>query len=409
MYVPYVFHELRNRSHRTTINILGIAIGIALFIAVNAIAAAYQEAVSLPFKTLGADVVVQRPEKNGGQGNRSMRGVRLPFSNQPLTEQDRETLAGMEHIAATSEALLLWEFQLSGFRTIMGVDLSRTDLGPVRIREWVSQGRGLEKSGEALLEKHFAKFIRVNPGDTLTIEGKTFDVVGLLEIKEGVQIAATNIYMSLVDAQSLLSEQPNTGNVMYLRLSDPAMQGIVRKAIGQQIPALSVSSSDSFLELMGGVSMISGWFAWIVSAVALFGAALLVLKSMTTSLVERVPEIGILKALGWTEKNIQNQLLGEAMVQCLLGGLLGVVLGYSGAYLVGTMVIPMEIAWELNPLPASAKVDTLVTQSVRLPISLSPMLLLIACSFTLFLGMAVAWLLGRSTAKVRPGRVLNEI
>ena len=407
MYIPYVLHELRNRSHRTAINILGIAIGIGLFVAVNAIATGYQKAVSLPFETLGADMVVQRPEKGGGQENRSMRGVRLPFSNQPLAAQDRETLTGLEQVTAASEALLLWEFLPGSFRTIMGVDLSRPDLGPVRVREWVSQGRGLEKPGEALVEKHFAKFMRVKPGDTLTIADNVFSIVGLLEIKEGVQIAATNIYLSLADAQSLLPDQPDTVNLMYLRLSDPAMQEAVRKAIGQRMPALSVSSSDSFLELMGGVSMISGWFAWIVSAVALLGAALLVLKSMTASLVERVPEIGVLKALGWTKKDIQGQLFGEAMIQCFFGGLLGVALGYAGAYLVGSMAIPMEIAWELNPLPASAKAEALAAQSVRLPISLSPILLLTACAFTLFLGAVAAWLMGRSTARVRPGSVLH--
>lgn len=305
--------------------------------------------------------------------------------------------------------MLLWEFLPGGFRTITGVDLSHPDLGSVRVREWINQGRSLENSREALLETHFAKFLRVNHGDTLTIGGKAFSIVGLLEIKEGVQIAASNIYISLADAQNLLPDQPDTANVMYLRLSDPAMLETVRKDIGQRMPALSVSSSDSFLELMGGISMISNWFAWIVSAVALLGATLLMLKSMTASLVERVSEIGVLKALGWTEKNIQGQLFGEAMIQCLLGGLLGTALGYAGAYLVGTMELPMEIAWELNPLPASAKADALAAQSVHLPVSLSPMLLLAVCVFTLALGTLAAWLMGRSTARVRPGTVLRSI
>jgi hypothetical protein len=57
------------------------------------------------------------------------KAVALPFSNQSLAAQDRETLAGLEHIAAASQALLLWKFLPEGFRTVMGVDLSRPDLG----------------------------------------------------------------------------------------------------------------------------------------------------------------------------------------------------------------------------------------------------------------------------------------
>ncbi|MDR2892528.1 MAG: ABC transporter permease [Deltaproteobacteria bacterium] len=410
MYLPYILHELRNRSHRTAINIIGIAIGIALFVAVNAVATGYQDAVDLPFKDLGADMVVQRPEKgSAGQENRSMRGVRLPVSNQPIPAADRESLAALNHVAAASQALLLWEFLPGGFRTVMGVDLANPDLGPVRVKEWISQGRSLENPGEVLVEKHFAKFIRVNPGDTLQVGGKAFFVVGLLEIKEGVQIGASNIYLSLLDAQTLLPAETDPVNVMYLRLNDPAMQNTVRKSINLQMPALSVSSSDSFLELMGGVSVISGWFSRIVSAAALLGAGLLVLKSMTASLVERVPEIGVLKALGWTERNIQGQLFGEAMVQCLIGCVLGIVLGYIGAYLVGTIAIPMEVAWELNQLPASAKAETVAAQVMRLPISISVPLLLAACGFTLALGTIAAWGMGRSIARLHPALLFNRL
>jgi putative ABC transport system permease protein len=408
MYIPYILHELRNRSHRTAINIIGIAIGVALFVAVNAVADGYKSAVALPFKDLGADMVVQQPEQGGvEQGNRTMRGIRLPFSNQAIASDNQASLAALEHISASSQALLLWEFLPKGFRTVMGIDLFQPDLGPVRFDEWISQGRSLENAGEALVEKHFANFSRLKIGDALEIGDKTFSVVGLLEIKEGVQISAANIYLSLPDAQTLLPAETKPVNIMYLRLNDPAMQETVQKAINSQLPALSVSSSDSFLELMGGVSVISGWFSWVVSAVALLGAGLLTLKSMTASMVERVPEIGILKALGWTEKNIRNQLLGEAMLQCLLGGILGIILGYIGAYLVGTLSIPMEVSWELNPLPASARAEN-AAQVMQLPISISWALSLAAFCFTLLLGAIAAWAMGRSTARLRPSLVLNS-
>ena len=84
----YVLKELRHHHHRTLVNVLGIAIGIALFVSINAVSTAYQKAVSLPFKNLGADIVVQKPEKravDSAQTPASMRGIRLPFSNQLLS------------------------------------------------------------------------------------------------------------------------------------------------------------------------------------------------------------------------------------------------------------------------------------------------------------------------------------
>ena len=107
----YVWNELRHHHHRTLVNVLGIAIGIALFVSINAVSAAYKEAVSLPFKNLGADLVVQRPEKravDSGQAPASMRGIRLPFSNQLLPAQDLEKLkliAGVDAMATSLAAL----------------------------------------------------------------------------------------------------------------------------------------------------------------------------------------------------------------------------------------------------------------------------------------------------------------
>jgi len=411
MRYSYIVHELRHRSHRTLINILGIAVGVGLFVSINAVSAGYQKAVSLPFENLGADLVVQRAEKNRqlGQGTLSMRGIKLPFSNQVISAEEFEALRTVDGVAAASGTLLLWEFVSGGFRTIMGLDATQPDLGPVHLTQWISLGHAPQQAGEALVEKHFAKFRGIHLGDSLDIGGKPFSVVGMLEIREGAQVAASNIYLRLADAQSLLPEAQDPINVVYLRLRDPAMQGVVQQKVLAAFPGLSASSSDSFLELMGGVSVITGKFSVVASLVALVGAILLILKSMLASLGERLPEIGVLKAVGWTGKDVQEQLLGEAMVQCLLGGLIGIGLGYLGAYCIGTLSIPMNTAWELNPVPASAKIGELANQAIRLPIQLSWILVTTALSCSIVTGLIATLLLGKVATRMRPADILNKL
>lgn len=411
MRYSYIVHELRHRAHRTLINILGITVGVGLFVSINAVSDGYQKAVQLPFANLGADLVVQRAEKNRqlGQGSLSMRGIKLPFSNQVISSDAFEGLRKLDDVTAAVGSLLLWEFITGGFRTIMGLDLSQPELGPVRLTQWLSQGRLPEQSGEALVEKHFAKFRHIRLGDSLEIGGKPFAVVGMLEIREGAQVAAANIYLRLADAQALLPEAGDAINVVYLRLRDPARQGAVQQHILSAFPGMSATSSDSFLELMGGVSVITGKFSVVASLVALVGAILLICKSMLASLGERLPEIGVLKAVGWTGRNIQEQLLGEAMVQCLLGGLLGIVLGYAGAYLIGTLSIPINMAWELNPVPASVKIDELANQSIQLPIQLSWELLATALSCSVVTGLLATYLTGKLANKMRPSDILSRL
>jgi len=452
MNYSYVLKELRHHHNRTLVNILGIGIGIALFVSINAVSTAYQKAVSLPFKNLGADIVVQRPEKravDSGQPPASMRGIRMPFSNQLLPSQDLEKLKAVEGVDSMASSLLLWEFDKSGFRTIMGVDLTQPILGPVKVKDWLKEGRFPQKEGEVVVEKHYAKFQHKKMGDTLEINGRPFSIVGLLEIKEGSQIASSNIYLPLQDAQNLLGGESggvnpvrnsssvhaggvlnpsglesnpamggtveqrgiisNRVNIVYLRLKNPSLLGQVKTNIARQLNGVSVSSSDSSLELMGGVSRISDQFSLIVSLIALGGAVFLIVKAMLSNLVERSREIGILKAVGWTEKDVQKQLMGEVFLQSLAGGVLGVLMGYFFSYLLGFLSIPVSTSWELNLLPAFAKDTAAVAQTVRLPVSVSAGLTAISLALSLVAGGMASYIMGKRTSRMKPAEILRNM
>jgi putative ABC transport system permease protein len=408
----YVLKELRHHHNRTLVNILGIGIGIALFVSINAVSTAYQKAVSLPFKNLGADIVVQRPEKravDSGQPPASMRGIRLPFSNQLLPLQDLEKLKTIEGVDSMASSLLLWEFDKGGFRTIMGVDLSQPSLGPVKVKEWMKEGRFPQKEGEVVIEKHYAKFHHTKVGDTMEIGSHPYTVVGLLEIKEGSQIASANIYLPLAEAQTLLGGEPNGVNVVYLRLKNPSLLSQIKTTIARQINGVSVASSDSSLELMGGVSKISDQFSFIASIIALGGALFLIVKAMLSNLVERSREIGILKAVGWTEKDIQKQLMGEVFLQSLAGGVLGVLMGYFFSYLLGFLSIPVSTPWEVNLLPAFAKDTATAAQTVRLPVSISAGLTAVSLALSLVAGGMVSYVMGKRTSRMKPAEILRQL
>ncbi len=412
MYYPYIFKELRHRHNRTLVNVLGIAIGIALFVSINATSTAYRVAVSRPFKNLGVDLVVQRPEERNMKGGRqppSMRGIRLPFSNQLLSSREVAVLNKIDGIDAVSSALLLWEFEKRGFRTIMGVDLEQPELsGPIKLKEWLKEGRFPQGDGDAILEEHYARFNGYHLGDTFKINGRPFRAVGILQIKEGSQVAAANIYLSLKDAQTLIRGGSNAVNILYLRLKDPSMLNRIKKEISKRIKGASISSSDSFLELMGGVSMISGRFSLIASVVALMGAALLIMKAMLSNLVERSREIGILKAVGWTQGEIQRQLMGEAFLQALMGGILGILMGWAISYAMGFLSISIPVPWALNPLPAMAKAEA-ATKAVRLPVDFSLGLAAVSMVLSLLVGCVTGYLLGRRTARMKPADILRKL
>jgi putative ABC transport system permease protein len=277
------------------------------------------------------------------------------------------------------------------------------------VKEWLKEGRFPDNPGEVVLEKHYAKFRQTRLGDSLSIGNRSFKVVGLLEIKEGSQIASANSYLPLADAETLIEGETKGVNVVYLHLKTPSLLAQVKTQISKELNGISVTSSDSFLELMGGVSKISDQFSLLASIIALGGAIFLIIKTMLSNLVERSSEIGILKAVGWTEKDVQKQLMGEVLVQSLMGGIVGVLAGYVVSYLLGFLSISIPTPWDINLMPAFAKDTEAASQVVRLPVSVSAGLTAISLALALMAGGLASYFMGRRTARMKPVDILRRL
>jgi putative ABC transport system permease protein len=243
----------------------------------------------------------------------------------------------------------------------------------------------------------------------VAIHGHPFKVVGLLEIREGAQITSANIYLPLQDAQNLLGVMPGSVNVVYLHLKSPSLLSQVKSRIGKELPEMSVASSDSSLELMGGVSRISDQFSFLASLIALGGAVLLIIKSMLASLVERAGEIGVLKVVGWSGRDIRRQLMGEVLLQSLAGGVAGIVIGYGLASLLGFLSIPVPTPWQVNLLPAFARDAAASAATMRLPVQISAGLTIAALGLSLGAGCLATYFVTRKTAKMKPADILRKM
>jgi len=412
MYYPYIVKELRNRHNRTMVNVFGITVGIALFISINALSMAYKKATQQPFQDIGADLIVQRTtQQNAEPGSlpKSMRGIRLPFSNQLFSDADIAAIKNTDGVETSAHALLLWEFTKTGFITIMGVDTNQPPIGALKAKNWIYKGRFPEKQGEIAVEKHFAKFRKLKIGNSFIIDKQVFKIVGTIEIQEGAQVAAANIYMPVTNAQMLLAKQLGAINIIYLRIENPSMQNQIRSQISSKIKGVSINSSDSLIELMGGVSMISDKFALIASLTGLAGAILLIMKTMISNLVERSHDIGILKALGWTKTDIQKQLMIETLIQTIAGGSFGILLGYLISFGLGFLSISIPAPWEMTSMPAMAKHAQAVNQIVHLPVSVSLSLAASAMGISIITGGITGFILGYKTSEMKPADIFRQL
>lgn len=223
--------------------------------------------------------------------------------------------------------------------TIGGVDPSHPDTGVVT-PSLVTSGRFIASAGadETVLAGSYAKRAGLKIGSKLDLNGTTFKVVGLVRPPLGGQTA--DVYISLSQLQSLAG-QKGLVNVVLVRAKNGASVGAVQKEITQKFPNAQVASAKQVADSIGGslvdASNLSHRLGVALAALAAAAAFLLAALLTLSSVGKRVRELGTLKALGWSQRLVVRQVVGESLAQGLLGGLLGVGLGLALAAAIGAL------------------------------------------------------------------------
>jgi putative ABC transport system permease protein len=177
-------------------------------------------------------------------------------------------------------------------------------------------------------------------GDTLEIQGTTFTVVGVYH--GGSALDADAVMMPL-DQLQLLSSLQGKVAAFHVRLK-PAPPGESQEAYLKRAqaeieaalpglhatPAAERASNNQLVGLAHAV-------AWGTSTIAMMVGILGIVNTMAMSVFERTREIGILRALGWKSWNILLLIQTEAAVLGLVGGLLGICVGWGALRLLSVL------------------------------------------------------------------------
>jgi ABC-type antimicrobial peptide transport system permease subunit len=229
--------------------------------------------------------------------------------------------------------------------SVEGVELSgnAAALGPLSTAKLVS-GHTLAASDAnsdvALVSSSYATANKLKTGSTVTLAKTKFRVAGVVSEGSG---NSTDVYIPLARAQALGTAQGKSlkddVNTIYVAAGSATSISTVSKEISNTLPGSTVTNqSDLAKELTGSVasasSLASNLGRWL--AIAVLVAAFALASLLTSAAVaRRVREFGTLKALGWTSRRIVRQVVGESLVIGVIGGAVGIGLGFAGAALVG--------------------------------------------------------------------------
>ncbi len=284
----------------------------------------------------------------------------------------------------------------------------------------MTEGRFLEEGKpEALIELSFARQFHIKVGDTISIAKRSYPVVGVIDASRAAKIAVANVYIPLAEAQNLAAGSPQVQSVSPFQTADVNLLFI--KADQEKITSLAsalptivdkkatIGTPESFLKLLGSLFALSDKFTMAASLIAIIVAVLIAFKTMAGNIAERAREIGVLKAVGWTNRNVVTQLLAESVVQCFLAGILGLIIAFIVSVGLGFIKVNIPIPWEMSPTPHFLPGGgDQVFKTLRLPVHISWSLATFAILLSVVIGGLTGGLLGRSISKIKPSEVLRH-
>lgn len=183
-------------------------------------------------------------------------------------------------------------------------------------------------TGEVVAEEAFARAFDLHVGDTLSYCEKKLKLVGI--INSGVKPGKADLYTTFDNLKFILKDQVKFNmsgfdlNVILVEVEDSRNQAGVMEAIKIQNQYASLSSYNCYKPAANVMTIIGKTSAILYGIIFLF-LIVFAAKTQTTSLMERLREIGILKAIGWSNNRLGVQIIAGSVIQALIGSIIGAV------------------------------------------------------------------------------------
>ncbi len=344
---------------RSTLTTLGVVIGVASVIAMIGIAEGTKRQTLSRLEAMGSNMIVVFPQ--WGQGNRTQTG-----EAQSLKLSDVATIASKvptaTHVAGEVRMRVTVKYGSNTQQSnVTGGPPEIQDIRNVRLQE----GRFYTKAEDEAAEKvcvlgwdiNDRLFGQESPLNTrIRINNQDFEVIGVAMFKGGSmgpQNLDDMIWVPLHTALSRLQRRDTLSSISVQAADSSVMQYTLdqvqdtlsktrRSASGEQL--FRAFNQGELIETAEESARVLSLLLAGVASVSLLVGGIGIMNIMLVNVTERTKEIGLRKALGATQDMILSQFLLESVGLCLLGGLIGVVLGVSGVFAVARlMAVPPVI------------------------------------------------------------------
>jgi len=350
---------------RTGLTMLGMIIGVAAVVLMLAVGGGAQNSVNRAVASMGSNLLVIL------SGSASSGAVRFGSGNAPtLTTGDADAIAqlpNIQSVAPTFPGGAQVAYGINNWGTqVMGVTPEYTS-----VRDWpVESGETITETdvrsatrvaivGSTVVEKLFLDEDPV--GKTMRIRNQPFQVVGVLK-KKGQSLEGRDqddsVFVPITTAQSKLfgNRFPGTVRFMFVQATSQEATAIAEQdatALLRQRHRLQPDQDDDFTvrnltqvaEAASSTARVLSLMLGAIGSISLVVGGIGIMNIMLVSVTERTREIGVRMAIGARRRDVLVQFLLEALMICIVGGLVGILIGVGGALIVAqAMKLEIELS-----------------------------------------------------------------
>ena len=349
-YLRMILSSLLRRRSRMLVALLSITIGATILSGLVTIFYDIPRQMGQEFRSYGANMVLLPGE---GAEALSLEQIERAVAHLPAGD-----IVGVTPYRYDTIAINELPFMVAG-----------TDFAQARATSpfWGVSGEWPSDRNQALVGRELAATFRLETGKSLTLAGtnasgepftKSFTVAGI--VTTGGQEEAF-VFLSLADYEALLggdnaidmAELSVSAAQSELESASAAIEGAV-EGLSVRLVKRVTQSEDTVLSKLQSL-------VYLVTIVVLLLTMICVATTMMAVVAQRRREIGLRKALGASNSGIVGNFLGESLVLGVIGGALGVGLGFLFAQMVSIQVFNRTIAFSPAMIPLTILVSLLVT------------------------------------------------
>ncbi|MBI2796522.1 MAG: ABC transporter permease [Gemmatimonadetes bacterium] len=341
---------LRANKLRSLLTMLGIVIGVAAVIAMVALGSGAQKSIQERISALGTTLLTVSPGQIFG------RGVASGNDRARLYIKDGDAITRNATYIVGVQPEMAGQYQVQFGRANTNTQVVGTTANYMTVRKYELAAGRMFTEGEDRSRQRLAVLgpqVVVNlglestdaiVGEFVRIKGLQFQVIGVFKSKgqsNPFQNPDEQVLVPITTARYRLVGNDRVRSISVLARSEaeiPEAMADVQKILRREHRLrpgkendFTIRNQADFLSTAAETAQVFGFLLAGIAAVSLLVGGIGIMNIMLVSVTERTREIGVRKALGATRVNILLQFLIEAVVLCLMGGLIGVVLGSGGA------------------------------------------------------------------------------